>query len=115
MPPQRPPQSALPDARPRTRFPEAVYPRRQATEDAWLRQPLSVDRCAPVDAGREAHEEWRQRLQQALGSFSSHFIEACLYRLLAACRLPGHGIPTSTSRPRKAATRRRAGCRGPLS
>jgi hypothetical protein len=49
---------------------------------------------APADV---AHEEWRQRLQQALGSFSSHFIEVCLYRLLAACRLPGHGIPTSTS------------------
>jgi hypothetical protein len=43
-----------------------------------------------------AHDEWRQSLQQALGSFSSHFIEACLYRLLAACRVPGHGIPTST-------------------
>ncbi len=35
-------------------FPEAVYPRRQATEDAWLRRPPSVDRCAPVDAGRQA-------------------------------------------------------------
>jgi hypothetical protein len=74
--------------------PTPVRPRPIAVEVYQGGQANDFRARAPADV---AHEEWRQRLQQALGSFSSHFIEACLYRLLAACRLPGHGIPTSTS------------------
>jgi hypothetical protein len=43
-----------------------------------------------------SEEVWRQRIGHALGTLSTHFIEASLHRLLAACRLPGHCIPTST-------------------
>jgi hypothetical protein len=47
----------------------------------------------PADSSEEV---WRQRLGHTLGTLSTHFIEASLHRLLAACRLPGHCIPTST-------------------
>lgn len=35
--------------------------------------------------------EWWQRLQKALGTNSSDFVEASLYQLVAAARLPGNG------------------------
>jgi hypothetical protein len=36
--------------------------------------------------------EWLQRLKDALGTPSSAFVNASLYQLIAAARLPGSGI-----------------------
>src|SRR5436309_9597057 len=36
--------------------------------------------------------EWWQRLKNAFGTASSAFVEASLYQLIAAARLPGSGI-----------------------
>jgi hypothetical protein len=36
--------------------------------------------------------EWWQRLKNALGTASSAFVEASLYQLIAAARLPGSGL-----------------------
>jgi hypothetical protein len=44
-----------------------------------------------------AEEEWRQRLKVVLGSRSDHFVDACLSRVIAVCKLPGQCCPTSTS------------------
>jgi hypothetical protein len=45
----------------------------------------------------ETRKDWLVKLRKALGSRSGPFIEASLHRLLAACTLPGHHLPTSIS------------------
>jgi len=79
--------TAIPDATP-------ARPRPIAVEVYQGGQANDFRARAPADV---AHEEWRQRLQQALGSRSDAFVDACLHRLLAACSLPGHCCPTTTS------------------
>jgi hypothetical protein len=46
-------------------------------------------RACPPDG---QSSDWLQRLKDALGTASSAFVEAALYQLIAAARLPGTGI-----------------------
>jgi hypothetical protein len=54
---------------------------------------------------------WWSRLKKALGTSSSAFVEASLFQLQAAARLPGGGIQASTRSPRRMAWLR-ARCSG---
>jgi hypothetical protein len=40
----------------------------------------------------EEREEWSERLEQALGTCSSSFVDSSLAQLIAACRLPRTGV-----------------------
>ncbi len=55
----------------------------------------SVHRVVEAPDGEE--DTWRHQLEYALGTASKAFVDACLHRLLSACRLPGQAAPTSTS------------------
>jgi hypothetical protein len=52
---------------------------------------VNCDQAIPYPPGGETREWW-QRLKNALGTSSSAFVEASLYQLIAAARLPNSGI-----------------------
>jgi hypothetical protein len=52
---------------------------------------LNCDYARPYPPDGQAREWW-QRLKLALGTSSSHFVDASLQQLIAAARLPGSGI-----------------------
>jgi hypothetical protein len=54
-------------------------------------EPINCDvgKLLPPDG---SHQEWIGRLQAALGTASVEFVEATLYQLQAAARLPGSGV-----------------------
>jgi len=54
----------------------------------------SLQRVAePLDGD---HDAWRRNIQEALGTTSPHFAEACLQRLIGACTLPNEPVTRST-------------------
>ena len=52
---------------------------------------VSCNHAIPYPPDGQAREWW-QRLKNAFGTASSAFVEASLYQLIAAARLPGSGI-----------------------
>ena len=52
---------------------------------------VNYQHAIPYPPDGQAHEWW-QRLKNAFGTTSSAFVEASLYQLIAAARLPGSGI-----------------------
>src|SRR5438132_2445961 len=52
---------------------------------------VSCNHAIPYPPDGQAREWW-QRLKDAFGTASSAFVEASLYQLIAAARLPGSGI-----------------------
>ena len=52
---------------------------------------VNCDRAIPYPPDGQT-SEWWQRLKNALGTSSSAFVEASLYQLIAAARLPNSGI-----------------------
>jgi hypothetical protein len=52
---------------------------------------VNCDHALPYPPDGQAREWW-QRLKSALGTTSSAFVEASLYQLIAAARLPNSGI-----------------------
>ena len=52
---------------------------------------LNGDHAIPYPPDGQAREWW-QRLRNAFGTASSAFVQASLYQLIAAARLPGSGI-----------------------
>ena len=52
---------------------------------------VNCNHAIPYPPDGEAREWW-QRLKNAFGTASSAFVEASLYQLIAAARLPGSGI-----------------------
>ena len=52
---------------------------------------LNCDQAIPYPPDGQAREWW-QRLKNAFGTPSSAFVEASLYQLIAAARLPGGGL-----------------------
>src|SRR5439155_5776811 len=52
---------------------------------------LNCNEAIPYPPDGQAREWW-QRLRNAFGTASSAFVEASLYQLIAAARLPGSGI-----------------------
>jgi hypothetical protein len=52
---------------------------------------LSCNEAIPYPPDGQAREWW-QRLRSAFGTASSAFVQASLYQLIAAARLPGSGI-----------------------
>src|SRR4051794_3022155 len=71
----------------------------EAPIDAQARRSPVRVRLKRIDAHRatpyppnEVRSEWWTRLQAALGTCSSAFVQASLAQLIAACRLPGSGI-----------------------
>jgi hypothetical protein len=52
---------------------------------------LNCNQATPYPPDGQARERW-QRLRNAFGTASSEFVEASLYQLIAAARLPGSGI-----------------------
>ena len=52
---------------------------------------VNCDQAIPYPPDGQSREWW-QRLKNALGTSSSAFVEASLYQLIAAARLPNSGI-----------------------
>jgi hypothetical protein len=69
--------------------PKAPAPRRRAPRVKLRRIDANLAKAYPPDG---ANEQWWCRLKSALGTNSSAFVNACLFQLQAAARLPGSGI-----------------------
>jgi hypothetical protein len=69
--------------------PMDTVPRRRAPRVRLHRVDANLAKAYPPDG---ANEHWWCRLKSALGTNSSAFVNACLFQLQAAARLPGSGI-----------------------
>jgi hypothetical protein len=67
----------------------AVRPRKAPVRVKLERINCDIGKLLPPDGG---HQEWVGRLQDALGTASVEFVEATLYQLQAAARLPNSGV-----------------------
>src|SRR4051794_33715442 len=52
---------------------------------------VNCEQATPYPPDGQAREWW-QRLKKAFGTASSAFVQASLYQLISACRLPNGGI-----------------------
>ena len=67
----------------------AVRPRKAPVRVKLARINCHVGKLLPPDG---SHPEWVGRLQAALGTTSVEFVDATLYQLQAAARLPNSGV-----------------------
>ena len=70
-------------------MPEQTPPKRRAPRVKLQRINADLARIYPPDGETKL---WWSRLKSALGTTSSDFVNACLFQLQAAARLPGGGL-----------------------
>jgi hypothetical protein len=66
-------------------------PRYESKLSGWALRRKNSEQAIPYPPDGQAREWW-QRLKNAFGTTSSAFVEASLYQLIAAARLPNSGI-----------------------
>src|SRR2546430_10482675 len=69
----------------------SVEPRKAPPPVKVRLKRVTCDHAIPYPPDGQAREWW-QRLRNAFGTASSAFVQASLYQLIAAARLPGSGI-----------------------
>src|SRR2546427_5036843 len=69
----------------------SVEPRKAPPPVKVRLKRVNCDQSLPYPPDGQAREWW-QRLKNAFGTASSAFVEASLYQLIAAARLPGSGL-----------------------